>query len=67
METLDIIQLEDLDKEWTKFLDTIPWNQEGLSVSEINKQFEVKRMAWMKRMAKTYDIELSLIEEKYVR
>ena len=67
METLDIIQLEDLDREWTKFLDSIPWNQEGLSVSEINRQFEVKRMAWMKRMAKTYDIELQLIEKQYTR
>jgi hypothetical protein len=66
MEALDIYQLEDLDKEWTKFLDTIPWNQEGL-ISEINTRFEVKRKAWMKRMAKTYDIKLSLIEEKFVR
>jgi len=67
METLDIYQLEDLDKEWTKFLDTIPWNQEGLSISESNRQFEIKRRAWMKRMAKTYDIELQLIEKKYLR
>ena len=67
METLDIYQLEDLDKEWTKFLDTIPWNQEGLSISESNRQFEVKRSAWMRRMAKTYDIELVLIEKKYLR
>jgi hypothetical protein len=67
METLDIIQLEDLNKEWTKFLDSIPWNQEGLSISESNRLFEVKRTAWMKRMSKAYDIELSLIEEKFVR
>ena len=67
MEALDIFQLEDLDKEWTKFLDTIPWNQEGLTIPEINRQFEVKRSAWMKRMAKSYDIELSLIEKKYTR
>jgi hypothetical protein len=66
MEALDIYQLEDLDKEWTKFLDSIPWNQEGL-VSEINNRFEMKRNAWMKRMSKTYDIELSLIKEKYTR
>ena len=67
METLDIYQLEDLDKEWTKFLDTIPWNQEGLTISESNRLFEIKRNAWMKRMAKTYDIELQLIEKKYLR
>ena len=64
MEALDIYQLEDLDKEWTKFLDSIPWNQEG-TIPEINKRFEVKRMAWMKRMSKAYDVDIDALKQTY--
>jgi len=67
METLNIYQLEDLNKEWTKFLDSIPWNQEGLTISESNRIFEIKQRAWVKRMSKKYDIEVSAIEASYIR
>ena len=66
MERLDIYQLEDLNKEWTSFLDTIPWNH-GLTISESNREFEIKRRAWVKRMSKAYDIDRSAIEASYSR
>ena len=65
MISINIITAEDLDKEWTKFLDSIPWNQEG-TVHEINKRFEVKRMAWTRRMAKTYDVSIDDLIYKYI-
>jgi len=65
MSNINIITAEDLDKEWTKFLDSIPWNQEG-TIPEINKRFEVKRMAWIRRMAKTYDVSIDDLIYKYI-
>ena len=65
MITINIITAEDLDTEWTNFLDSIPWNQEG-DVHEINKRFEIKRMAWIRRMAKTYDVGIDELIYKYI-
>ena len=65
MSNINIITAEDLDKEWTKFLDSIPWNQEG-TIPEINKRFEVKRMAWIRRMAKTYDVDIDDLKARYI-
>lgn len=56
---------EDLDLEWTSFLKTIPWSQEG-SIPEINKRFELLRNAWMKRMAKKYDVSIEDLKTRYI-
>lgn len=65
MKNINIITAEDLDKEWTSFLNTIPWNQEGLSIAETNRLFEIKRNAWMKRMSKAYDVDIDDVRKRY--
>ena len=64
MITINIITAEDLDTEWTNFLDSIP-SQDGTVESE-NYHFEVKRMAWIRRMAKTYDVGIDELIYKYI-
>jgi len=65
MITINIITAEDLDKEWTSFLDGFPWNQEG-TVAEINKRFERRREAWLKRMSKAYAVDIDELKQRYI-
>jgi hypothetical protein len=57
--------METISKEWTAFLDTIPWNT-GYSIPESNRIFEGKRKNWMKRMVKKHGVEMQVLEERYV-
>ena len=65
MKTIDIYIMEDLNKEWTKFLDGFLWNEPG-TVAEINRRFERRRAAWLKRMSRSYDVSMSELEDRYV-
>lgn len=65
MKTINIITAEDLDRDWTKFLDGFLWNEPG-TVAEINRRFERKREAWLKRMSKAYDVDINELKALYV-
>ena len=65
-ENMKQIELDEtISKEWTAFLDTIPWNSD-YSIPESNRIFEGKRKAWMKKMVKKHNVEMTLLESKYV-
>jgi len=55
---------ETLNKEWTAFLNTIPWNT-GYGIPESNRIFEGKRKNWMKKMVKKHGVEMQVLEERY--
>ena len=57
--------LETLNKEWTAFLDTIPWDGNGATIGESNYIFTGKRKAWMKKMVKKHNVEISVLEARY--
>ena len=65
METLDYNILEELNKEWTAFLDSIPWNS-GNSIAESNRIFVSRRNVWMQRMRKKYDVTLEQLKHHFV-
>ena len=65
MSNINIITGEDLDKEWTKFLDTFSWDEPG-TVQEINNRFEWRRNAWLKRMSKTYAVDIDDLKARYI-
>jgi len=52
-----------LDKEWTAFLDTIPW--QGSSIEASNQIFVSKRKNWMKRMVKKYGVTMDELNKEY--
>lgn len=56
---------ETLDKEWTAFLNTIPWNGSGSTIAESNRIFDGKRKYWMKKMIKKHNAEISMLEDRY--
>jgi len=57
--------METLDKEWSAFLDTIPWNDWGLTIAESNKIFKSRRRKWMNKMIKKYNCSMALLLVKY--
>ena len=65
MGTLDYHILEELNKEWTAFLDTFPW-ESPFSIAETNRRFEFKRKNWMKKMMKKYGVSLEQIEKHFI-
>jgi hypothetical protein len=56
---------EALDREWTKWLDTVPWSGYGGTVEESDYIFKGKRKAWMKKMVKKYDVTMPELEARY--
>ena len=56
---------ETLAKEWTAFLDKIPWEGYGSSVEESNYIFAGKRKAWMKKMMKKHDVGIDTLEKLF--
>ena len=56
---------EALDREWIKWLDTVPWNGYGETVAESNNVFTGKRRGWMKKMVKKYDVTMDDLNERY--
>jgi len=65
METLDYNILEELNKEWTAFLDSIPWSA-GNSIAEANRIFVSRRNVWLQRMRKKYDVTLEQLKHHFV-
>ena len=66
-ENLKQIELnETLNKEWTAFLDTIPWEGYGNSIAESNHIFDGKRKAWMKKMVKKHSVDITQLENLYI-
>ncbi len=65
METLDYNVLEQLNKEWTEFLDSIP-RDSGNSVAEANRRFVSRRNIWLQRMKKKYNVTLEQLKHHYV-
>ena len=68
MENKDFIRfetLEELNKEWTAFLDTFPW-ESPYSIAETNRRFETRRVFWMRKMAVKYGVSDSLLEKHFV-
>jgi len=56
---------ETLSKEWTAFLDTIPWQGYGNSIEESNQVFVSKRKNWMKKMVKKHGVTMDVLNEKF--
>ena len=65
METLDYNTLEALNKEWTAFLNTIPWNT-SCSISESNRRFDSCRNVWMRKMQKKYDVSIQELKARFI-
>jgi len=65
MEILNYYILEALNKEWTAFLNTFPWNS-GLSIPESNRVFEARRKKWMRRMKRKHDVTQEQLNYYYV-
>jgi len=57
--------LETLNKEWTAFLDTVPWSGYGSTIAESNIIFSGKRKYWMKKMVKKHNVEMNVLEDRY--
>jgi hypothetical protein len=65
METLNYNILEELNKEWTAFLDSIPWNS-GNNIAEANRIFIARRKIWLRKMTKKYDVTLQQLNKHFV-
>lgn len=65
MKTLDYNILEELNKEWTAFLDTFPW-ESPYSIAETNRRFEFRRNLWLQKMTKKYDVTLEQLNKHFV-
>jgi len=65
METLDINIAEQLDKEWTTFLDGFLWNT-TMSIAESNRTFLSRRNIWMRKITKKYDVTLQQLKDRYI-
>jgi len=65
MKTLDYHILEELNKEWTAFLDTFPWESRQ-SIAEANRRFEIRRRIWLQKMVKKYDVSLEELMKHFV-
>ena len=63
---MNFTTMEALNKEWTAFLQQIPWDGFGNTIARSNRTFDKKRMVWMKSIAKKYDVSLTELEHKYV-
>ena len=55
---------ETLNKEWTAFLDTIPWNS-GNSIEVSNQIFVSKRKNWMKKMVKKHGVTMDDLNKRF--
>jgi len=64
-EYLEFEVMEALNKEWTAFLDSIPWNT-NYSIPESNRIFTARRNNWMKRMQRKYKVTADQLKAKYV-
>lgn len=62
---MDVELNETLNKEWTKFLDTVPWDGYGSTIAESNIIFDSKRKSWMKKMVKKHGVKISELEDRY--
>lgn len=56
---------ETLDKEWTVFLRTVPWDGYGSTIAESNIIFDSKRRKWMNNMIKKHGVEFADLETRY--
>jgi len=62
---IDINKLDELNKEWTAFLDTIPWDGCGDSIARSNRIFDSKRNIWMKKMVKKHGVTMDELNRLY--
>lgn len=51
-----------LAKEWSIFVNKIPWDGYGNSIEESNHIFAGKRKAWMKKMMKKHDVGVDMLK-----
>jgi len=56
---------EILDKEWTAFLDTIPWRGYDSTITKSNRIFSILRKKWMKKMIKKYGVTMDELNKEY--
>ena len=45
---------ETLDKEWSAFLRTVPWDGYGGTIAESNRIFDFRRKKWTKKMVEKH-------------
>ena len=65
MTELDYYKMEELDKEWSAWLNTVPWEGYGSTIAESNRIFCRKRNFWIKKMVQKHGVSIDDLNKRY--